>query len=196
MWLVRCKNKFNKSIDPPMVVAHPDATEFYEEANFMQAMGHPPLVHLNSHKDAVIPWNDFPCLKSATKNILMDAYSSIFFQKDGINIGFKRDNALEIKNEKQRETLEDWCQGYSYAQDGNLVWAAWKDKAQLLKFMRGLLSGDIVNHVLLPMVDLHTTAGYTGYYKTDLVVQQDVNHIRLDCARNLSFWAECFFPTE
>lgn len=193
-WLVRCRNKFRKqSQDLPLVIDHPEGHDFYGDADIMQALGHPDVTRFagiaaspNKEKN--------PGFIKMRKSIFMSLYATYLFQGQPLKVGddFKTHLASnKLKSEAQIEAVVGFAELSKFETDGNWMWVAWRDKARFLK--ETPLCNDVMTNILMKMVNLDATAGYTGLYKAQPVITCDNERLRVDCANNLSFWAEMYF---
>jgi hypothetical protein len=195
-WLVRCHNKFRRqSQDRPLVIDHPDGRDFYDDPDLMQALGHPDVTPIFAHGVVAPPTKEkYPGYHKMRNSIFMGLYADYTFQRPPLKIGDYFGTHLarnRMTSESQIEGVVGFAEPGKFEKDGNWMWVAWRDKKKFLEDTP--LSEDVMTHIVMKMVNLDATAGYTGIYKTQPVITRDAEHMRVDCAHNLSFWAEMYF---
>jgi len=194
-WLLRCRNKFHgKSKDLPLVIDHPEAHDFLNDEDVIKALDNPGIIPILDNATVATPSNQkHPGYCKMRNTIFMSLYSDFIFQRKPLKVGdhfvtHMADNKLV--NQAQVESITGFAEPLKFETDGNWMWVAWRDTDQLRKETG--ICDDVMNNILLPMINL--SAGYTGFYKASPVITRDDDegHIRVDCAHNLSFWAEVY----
>lgn len=191
-WVVRCRNRRRGgngkvSTDLPVVVAHPKTADFHENAEILKVLGNPePIIFA--------PETQHPGFHEMRNSILMDLYAASLFQRPPIQVGDSMGQTCILDTENKVQSAVRFAETYRFDEDGNWFWAAWRDKQRFLEAQAPFFCDDVLHGVLAPMIDWQTTAGYTGFWQTKLTVKTSTTgqHIRVDCAHNPSFWAECY----
>jgi len=200
-WVVRCRNRRRgaaASTDFPVVIAHPKTADFHENQDILKVLGNPLPTLPNGTN--VFRWpseTQHPGFHKMRNSILMDLYSALLFQRPPIQVGDSMGQNCILDTEDKVQSAIRFADTYRFDEDGNWFWAAWRDKQRFLKAQAPFVCDDVLERVLAPMIDWQTTAGYTGFWQTKLTVAVEKTsttdqHIRVDCAHNPSFWAECY----
>jgi hypothetical protein len=203
-WVVRCYNKFKpNNITKPMVFYNPESKSFIEDPAVMQALG-----------DPIVDKKDPDLMRKIQRYTCMPRYSTHYFQAEAL----QSTEWLQFESEQQKEAVKGWLQESMYENDGAWFWVAWRDEKTALREACPSLIDDILDNVLAPMIwrdtaawarwalfrtealmvtppsdgENHESCGYTGYWRAKPIVQHSGGRIRVDCARNPSFWAELY----
>jgi len=186
MWVVRCRNKHRKKKHYlPIVVAHPTMKDIIEDADVMQALGNPqplPFSRVNVPPgQPPIGGVDFMAfedkLRTPLRRVVMKAHAQMYFQSAGFP-------------ERDHDMLHNWCKPDVFGQDGDYIWAAWRDMERFYADYMWMPQ-DLMKHVMQPMLfPFECSGGYTGYFATDIKARTHNGYLRVDCRHNPAFWAE------
>jgi hypothetical protein len=161
-------------VDQPLVIDHLDGRDFYDDADVMQALGRPDITPISVQGVVASPTKaNYPGYHKMRQKIDMELYATHIFQRAPLQIGDRLTADLyahPLSSQEQVDSVLAFAKPHMFEIDGNWMWVAWRDQS-----------------------DHRLTAGYTGFYKAAPVVTRASGFLRVDCAHNLSFWAEMYY---